>query len=342
MREAPQPPSRLAPNISPELDALLSKMLQKDPQRRHRDAFHLVEELRAELARLRPDGAPESISAPPASVTPPSNSAAPPADGFSVRPEASRGRADRPTMHIPIERDEWGERVAQYRQALARMHPGGDVPAEVRESMQRMEEIVASMAKLRGELHGSAEQLTSREADTRMTRLRIGRALDELAADESKLARALEAERNESAAAEDSVQGAIQALLARPAVGEIALKRGKPLSDEDAIVLQGLGLVLDTLREAQTRAAKLKRVLDRKRNQVDDLRFQMEQLKGRLATLNAESSVVQGHTQEIVQLTEAQLRSELDRMVAEAERVAIYLRGAPGSGAPDPAKPPAS
>jgi hypothetical protein len=235
-------------------------------------------------------------------------------------------------MHIPIERDEWGERVSQYRQALGRMHPAGDIPEEVRGSMQRMEEIVASMARLRGELHGSAEQLTTREQDTRVTRLRIGRALDELAADESKLARALESERLESAAAEDSVQGSIQALLARPAISEIAHKRGLPLSDEDAILLQGLGLVLETLREAQTRASKLKRVLERKRTQVDDLRFQMEQLKGRLATLNAESSVVQGHTQERVQLTEAQLRGELERMVDEAERVALYLRSAPSAG----------
>ena len=337
MREMPQPPSKLAPDIPPEIDALLLRMLQKDPQRRHRDAFHLVEELRGLLARLRPEGAaPETISPPSPSIDPPANSATPPAF------DAGRGRDARPTMHIPIERDEWGERVAQYQKALARLHPGGDVPAEVRDAMQRMEEIVASMARLRGELHGSAEQLTSREADTRMTRLRIGRALDELASDESRLARTLEVERTESAAADDSVQGAIKALLARPSVSEIALKRGKALSEEDAIVLQGLGLVLDTLHEAHTRAGKLKRVLDRKKNQLDDLRFQMEQLKGRLATLNAESSVAKGHTQERVQLTEAQLRSELERMVAEAERVALYLRSAPSGGAPEPAKPPAS
>jgi eukaryotic-like serine/threonine-protein kinase len=328
MREAPLPPSRAIAELPEELDALLIKMLQKDPQRRHRDAFHVVEDLRALLGRLGAEAG--SGSELPPQSSPPVNSSAPPPT--AAGDAGARAREARPTMHIPIERDEWGERVAQYRTALAR-RPADGVPSEVREAMQRMEEIVASMVRLRGELHGSAEQHTHREHDVRATRLRIGRALDELASDESKLARALDAEESEFSAAQASVHGAIQALLARPAVGEIALKRGQPLSEEDAIVLQGLGLVIDTLREASARSSKLKRVLERKRNLVEDLRFQIAQLKGRLATLNAESSVVQGHTQERVQTTEAQLRGELDRMVAEAERVALYLRAEPEAAA---------
>jgi DNA repair exonuclease SbcCD ATPase subunit len=237
-------------------------------------------------------------------------------------------------MHIPIARDDWGERVLFYRQRLTTLHPQGDVPAEVSQAMERMEQIVASMARLRGELQGSAEQLTSSEDDVRSTRLRIGRALDELASDESKLARALEAEQHEYAAAEDSLRGAVQALLARPAIGDVALRRGKPLSDDDALLLQGLAMVMETLREAQTRATKLKRVLDRKRIALEDLRFQIEQLKGRFATLNAETSVAQTHVQERVLNADAQLRIELERLVAEAERVAIYIRSQPEGAKP--------
>jgi serine/threonine-protein kinase len=321
MRELPPPPSRTAPDTPPEVDALVLKMLQKDPERRHRDAFHLVEDLRELLSRSQeelkgPDSkAPLPTSIPPASAP---DSKAPSAD--------ARGRDARPTMHIPVARDEWAERVLFYRQRLEIMHPAGDVPSEVLEAMRRMEQIVASMARLRGELLGSAEQLTTSEDDVRATRLRVGRALDELASDESKLARALEAEEHDYAAAQDSVHGATQALLARPAIGPIALRRGQALSDDDALLLQGLGMVIETLREAQTRALKLKRVLEKKRIALEDLRFQIEQLKGRFATLNAETSVTQGHAQERVLNADAQLRSELDRLVAEAERVAIYVR----------------
>jgi eukaryotic-like serine/threonine-protein kinase len=320
MRELPPPPSRLSAETPPEVDALVLKMLQKDPQRRHRDAFHLVEDLRELLSRSQ-DEPFKASSLPPAGTSMPPLDSKPP-----LNDSGSRERAARPTMHIPVARDEWAERVLFYKQRLELMHPAGDVPNEVREAMERMEQIVASMARLRGELLGSAEQLTTSEDDVRATRLRVGRALDELASDESKLARALEAEGHEYAAAQDSVQGAIHALLARPAIGAIALRRGQPLSDEDALLLQGLGMVVETLREAQTRAGKLKRVLEKKRIALEDLRFQVEQLKGRFATLNAETSVTQGHAQERVLSADAQLRSELDRLVAEAERVALYVR----------------
>jgi serine/threonine protein kinase len=315
MRELPAPPSTLMQGIPAELDGLLLKMLQKDPQRRHRDAYHVVEELRALLGQLQ-DEQPAALESKPA----PS----------SLEPSAgAREASARPTMHIPIERDEWSDRVALYRQMLTSMHPDGDIPSEVNEAMQRMERVVSTMAVLRGELHGSTHELTAGQDGVRATRLRIGRALDELASDESKLARALDGERNECLAAEDSVNGAIHALLARPAIGDIALRRGQSLSDEDAVVLQGMSMVLDTLREAHQRATKLKRVLERKRTLLEDVRFQMAQLKGRLATLNAETSVSLGHTQERVQTVEAQMRAEMDKLVAEAERVAVYVRAQP-------------
>jgi serine/threonine protein kinase len=320
MRELPPPPSRLSAETPPEVDALVMKMLQKDPQRRHRDAFHLVEDLRELISRSQEE--PFKVSS-----LPPTGTSVPPLDGKpAANDSGSRDRAARPTMHIPVARDEWAERVLFYKQRLEVMHPAGDVPNEVREAMGRMEQIVASMARLRGELLGSAEQLTTSEDDVRATRLRVGRALDELASDESKLARALEAEEHEYSAAQDSVEGAIHALLARPAIGAVALRRGQALSDDDALLLQGLGMVVETLREAQARAGKLKRVLEKKRIALEDLRFQVEQLKGRFATLNAETSVTQGHAQERVLSADAQLRSELDRLVGEAERVALYVR----------------
>ena len=59
---------------------------------------------------------------------------------------------------------------------------------------------------------------------------------------------------------------------------------------------------------------------------LDDLRFQVEQLKGRLTGLNANSSVNQTETQERVQTAEVKLRDEMERLVGHAEQVALYLR----------------
>jgi hypothetical protein len=59
------------------------------------------------------------------------------------------------------------------------------------------------------------------------------------------------------------------------------------------------------------------------------VRFQIEQLKVRLTTLNASSSVDQSEAQERVHTTEIKLRSEMERLVGHAEQVALYLRSQP-------------
>jgi len=330
MREQPVPPSRLAAGSPLELDALLMRMLHKDPNQRHRDAYHLVDELRGQLERVR------------GSVPNTDNQATVPID---TRPP--QGGADaavsgsdsaRPTMHMPIERDEWAERVAQYRQMLSKLHADGRLPNEVRESMAKMESIVASMAVLRTDLRGSAEKLTMSEDELRLTRLRIGRALDELASDESKLARSIEAERSEQADAAERVMQRVRAVLARPQIGEVAMRRGQLLRDEDALLLQGLALTIENVREAQRQVEQVEHAVAKKRGSLEDVRFQMTQLKGRLAGLNAHSDQAQRQVQERVQTAETSLRDELERLVFEAERVAVYLRSQPEVSSSRPPK----
>jgi hypothetical protein len=314
LRDAPTAPSLRAPGIGPELDALVLKMLHKDPARRHRDAFHLVEELHLQLERVR--GAPS---------TPPTPMAA-----DSLQPSASslppREQLGKLTLHLPTERDDWQERVEQYRGRLSKLHPEGTAPAPVAEAMQALEQIVTEAARLRIALHGSAQELTESHDELRATRLRIGRALDELASDESKLARTYDVDLADVSESEERLAHAVQALLARPTIEPIALTRGKPLSDADAVSLQGLALIIENVRDAATRAHARKRAQQAKRVALDDVRFQIEQLKGRLAGLNAASSASQSEVQERVQTVEVQLRGQMAQLVSEAERVALYLR----------------
>jgi serine/threonine protein kinase len=330
MREQPIPPSRLAPGSPLELDALLMKMLHKDPNQRHRDAYHLVDELRSQLERVR-GSAPNDNKA-----TVPIDPRLPPASADAA---ISSNDSARPTMHMPIERDEWAERVASYRQTLSKLHGDGRVPNEVRESMAKMESIVAEMALLRRDLRGSAEQLTLSEDELRLTRLRIGRALDELASDESKLARSIEAVQDDQAGATERIMQSVRALLARPEIGAVALRRGQLLSDDDALLLQGLAMTIENVREAQRQVGLVEHAVEQKRGNLEDVRFQMAQLKGRLAGLNANSDQTQRQVHERVQGAETRLREELERLVFEAERVAMYLRSQPEVSSSRPPKP---
>jgi serine/threonine-protein kinase len=355
MRDPPPVPSQRVPAVPGDVDQLVLKMLAKAPEQRHRDAYHLVEDLRVLLDRIPGAGAggaqdiraskpvPQPLAATqlaqvpssplPAAKSEASGGAASPSHASSKSPPPS-GHASsdasyegaRPTLHVPSDRDDWRERVAQYRRQLNGLHPDGDIPRHVADSMQSLERIVAEASRLRTALHGCAQELADNQNDLRGTRLRIGRALDELASDESKLVRAHGAELAELTAVETKANHALQSVLARPAIGRVALTRGERLSDDDALLLQGLGLAIENLREAQARVDKLRRDHQAQRAQLEDIRFQIDQLKSRLASMNAVSNTTQTAVQERAQSAESRLRDEMERLVSEAERVTLYLR----------------
>jgi serine/threonine protein kinase len=302
----PPPPSSITPGLPPELDALLAKMLAKEPADRHRDAFHVKDDLLALLERT-PD--------------------APPRAAPTSRPAAPRSApADRPTLHIPSEDADWRERVQLYRDQLSRRYPNDSVPAAIEAAMQRMEQTLIKIMRLRGEMDGSARELTSKEDELRATRLRIGHALDELAHDQSKLARVLEAEQAELRAAQHAANGCIEAVLSRPSLSAIATKQDQPLSQEDAISLQGFVVAVESVRTSQARLRRLEPNIEAKRAALKDVGFQIDELKNRLAMLNAESGASQGLTQERVLSADTELRLSLAQLVTDAESIALHLR----------------
>ena len=316
MRDTPPTPSVLNPAVPKGVDGLVLKMLSKEPAQRHRDAYHLVEDLRAQLDSLEPRTSEPVTSLPEQPFSP------------STRPPSlDPGKL---TMYIPAERDDWAQRVANYRKQLQELHPDGKLPGQVRDAIAAMEHIVAEAARLRGTLMDSAQKQATTHDELRATRLRNGRALDELASDESKLSRSYEAEKESLASAQAAERDLMSALLARPSIAHIALKRGAVLSDEDALLLQGLSMILEKVRPTYMHAQKLAREHTAKLASLEDVRFQIEQLKGRLASLNASSSVDQSEAQERVHTAEIKLRAEMERLVSFAEQVALYLRSQPG------------
>jgi serine/threonine-protein kinase len=319
LRDPPPLASSVKAGLAPEIDALLLQMLSKEPSKRHRDAFHVKDDLSALIERYEPARAKSSTSQqlPAASQRPVT---APPAQRTDP-PEGGR-----PTLHIPSEGHDWNERITEYRDQLKRLHPKGGVPEAVEAAMRNMEVTLASMTRLRSEMDGSARELTTKEDELRATRLRVGRALDELAHDESKLGRAIEGELAEVKSAQHAMAGCIEAVLSRPSLSPISGKQGEKISQEDAILIQGFMVAIDNLRTAQTRVSRLLQSLEAKRLALKDLTFQIEQLKDRFATLNTESGAAQRGTQERVQVADAELKMALAQLVNEAERVSVHLR----------------
>jgi eukaryotic-like serine/threonine-protein kinase len=300
MRELPVAPSRAVQGVPEACDAVVLRLLSKEPNRRHRDAFHLLEDLQALLEQHArsslPSGARKSLE--------------------RVTPEPQETR---PTIHVPTEQEEWTARVAMYRQILARAYPRGDVPESLHVAMQSLELALATVNKLRTDIDASAVHLTTQEDDVRTTRLRIGRALDELLRDESKLARGLDADKKELGLAENALHTTIKSLVAL----------AQALDTQRPELPRNVHAQLMALAEADTHFSQIQKSLEQKRFAWDDLRFQIAQLKGRLASLNAESTASVGHTQSRVHKIEVELRLGMDRLVSAAEKLAADIRQRP-------------
>ncbi len=215
MREAPPVLSRLADGIPPLLEQTVNKLLEKDPKRRHRDAHHLLEDLRKVEATL-----PPSQSVPPRQsyvgdanvpVTLGADSrssrrrdvmmSVPPADrpavpstvptagplpaqslsGPSPAP-AAPGRVRLATGQMP---PAWERRADLFRELMPRAH-GAHPPPWLVPAIEGLAAKVGELKHLETELVRVAASVSSREGEIRNLRLRLGHAIDEIGRDESR------------------------------------------------------------------------------------------------------------------------------------------------------------
>ena len=271
MREPAPLPSTRAPGVPPELDAIVAKLLEKNPQQRHRDAYHLLEELRRIAERLpAPRSGGSSVH-----DTLINRGAAEPGERLSL-PTDSAG---------PVLPEGWEHRADALRRMAALAYPRHDAPAWV---LSGVEQVAARIARVRGlerALAQATERAKDREGAGRALRLRVGRAIDELGRDESRARRRID----DLAASLESARRRIGELDARLARSLRTLHTlPGTLSAETATQLRDTGALAGEWLETTTEVESTLRELAVRERERDDLRFQISQLKGRLGTLAAE------------------------------------------------------
>ena len=164
--QTPPRPRSIRGDIPTQAEAIILRLLEKEPARRFRDGHHLQEELKA-FQRTLPGRAwdVQSNDAPPPVAAPP----APPA----------------PTPGV----QEWGTRAANFQRALARSYPNGKPPAEIQEAMDALWDQALRANRLEGELASHSQKLDATEKRGRALRAEMGRKVEELAAEESRALR---------------------------------------------------------------------------------------------------------------------------------------------------------
>ncbi|MFO0561413.1 MAG: protein kinase [Polyangiales bacterium] len=288
LRNAPPAPSQFNPSVPPEIDALVAKLLSKDPAQRHRDAYHLLEELQALLA-LFPD--PNNLPTPVVSLTLPAEAfveaLAKVSQERNSASDEERASPEHPTTVMSTAR-QWVERRLVYREAMGLAYPSRNAPDWLMNLSAKMDALVDRSVRTESELDRLGRQLAEREAEASGARERIGRALDELSRDESALKRQIEdVHRRLERATQRATQGAQEFKLAwdeaRTLVGDGALEQLEAAQSVETAARRATAW-----RQAQLEVVECRALLESRTASAEDLRFQVSQLKGRLGALNAE------------------------------------------------------
>jgi len=257
-RSAPPPrPRALVKDLPEAAEAIILKLLEKDPRRRFRDGHHLLEELKA-LQRTLPSA--WEISQPNEAPTPVQPPPPPPA----------------PTPGVV----EWGRRAAYFSRMIARAYPNGRVPEEIQRAIEQLWDVAARASRLEGELASQQRRLDAIERRGRALRAEIGRKVEELAEEESRVLREAAAERERLTRVKVKLEEAMRRWeYARARVLELE-KAGNDLrawqvAFEEAVASRARGEVLaEVVQEHERRALHKEKTAQELRRQIDELRAQ--------------------------------------------------------------------
>src|SRR5690606_8743099 len=165
-RSAPPPkPRSLQPDVHPKAEAIVLRLLEKDPRKRFQDAHHLQEELKA-LQRTLPSQAWEVGSGDPVLAPPPPP---PPPQSPAVTERANR--------------------AALFSRMPSRAYPSGNPPVELAQAVAQAWDLAARANRLEGEVAVHTRKLEALERRGRALRAEIGRKVEELAHEESRILR---------------------------------------------------------------------------------------------------------------------------------------------------------
>jgi hypothetical protein len=303
---SPTNPRVLRPDLHPEAEKIILKLLQKTVERRYKDAHHLSEDLKA-LQRTLPSAPWETMQNPDAQGSP----AAPPPP-----PAPSAGVA------------EWATRSAHFGRMVSRAYPAGDAPAEISTALEEAWRLANRAARLEGEVASHMRKLEALERRGRALRAEIGRKVEELAQEESRVLREAASENDVVNQIRERLSGAERNVGQARAQADQAERQGLPVATMRAVFERAgqmqafVDAKREVLAEHELRAAK-------KDSQARDLRRQIEDLRAQLARYAEamEEELTQGRERVAARTREG---IQYERSFSEASETLLrHLRGRP-------------
>jgi len=254
---APPRPRQIRPEVSQGAEAICLRLLEKDVRKRYQDAHHLQEELKA-LQRSLPSqqwDVQMQEAAQPAAPPPP-----PPAQSDGVL--------------------EWANRASLFARMVARVYPAGNAPPEILNALEQTWILAARASRLEGEVASQNRKIEALERRGRALRAEIGRKVEELAHEESRVLRDAAADHEEATRIREQVMVSEKAVDAARQQADAADRQGgasaRPFYERVGAAMATMELRRDLLREREARAGT-------KESSARDLRKQIEDLRGQLS-----------------------------------------------------------
>lgn len=276
LKEAPVSPKKHDPSIPVELERLVMECLAKDAKDRPVDAHRVHSDLMhiAGAIGLRI-----------------------PADAFGDELES---RAPARTLP-PVAIDRWVKRTALFEQMLAIAFPG-ERPSQLNQLLSEVKDLVRQISELRANALTEQRAIETIEARGREIRQRLGHAVDALGVDASKA-------RDETKAALAGA-AALTLDLDRPArelqrkVVEVIRWEGRSAFVEPyrelAAAYRECAEIVDNWLSAKQRLADAEARVAARRGEVEDLEFQIRELRSVLAKNEEELEREEGDRRKIV------------------------------------------
>ncbi len=268
----PPQPRSLQPEVDTDAERLVLKLLDKAPEDRYRDAHHLQEDLK-KLQRNLPS--PQVWEVNHSAAAPPSPPPPPPTQSPGVT--------------------EWASRAAIFTRMVSRAYSTREAPGDVVEALSKTWDLAARASRLEGEVATLTRRLDALERRGRALRAEIGRKVEDLAQEESRVLREASAHGEDVERAQSELEQLDKASQAARAEADGAIRSQKlePTVFERA---GAAGASVQAKREELERYEARKQVCEKR---ARGLRRQIEQLRGQLSRYAdaLEEDLARGRTQ---------------------------------------------
>jgi serine/threonine protein kinase len=252
-----QPPPRprsIRPDAHPQGEAICLRLLEKDTRRRYRDAHHLQEELKA-LQRSLPSQAWDAEAG----------------DGVPAPPPPPPPQSPGVT--------EWASRAAPFSRMVSRAYPAGNSPPEVTNALMQGWELAARANRLEGEVASYTRKLEAQERRGRALRAEIGRKVEELAHEESRVLREAAADGEDVEKVRAELLHAERAAVMARQGADHALRQGQ----YDPSIFERAGAAAATAQAKREQLGRYEQKKNLREAAARDLRRQIEDLRAQLA-----------------------------------------------------------